>query len=301
MTRPQHPAVKTCPVTIKTTQASDGTDEGVFEALVSVFDTVDAVGDVVHKGAFVDTLTAWADSGDPLPVIWSHQHDDPDSHIGTVLEAKETDKGLWVQARLDLDEPRARKIYKLLKDRRVKSFSYAYEMDEFADNDHGGFDLTKLTLYEVGPTLIPANAATDLLTIKQPPEPDGERRRVRLDRRTPVKAGRVLSAKNEQALRDAISQISDGVALMKTVLAAVESAGESAAEAEDDGKARPGKPAQTAEPAPTTLDEQPHARHAATTDEPTPAADRPALSDAASLRLRSELAALQAEVRSLTD
>lgn len=177
--------VKTCPVQIKAAGAENGLDEGEFEALVSVFGNADAVGDIVFKGAFKNTLEKWGKSGDPIPVIWSHQHDDPESHIGYVVEAKETDDGLWVKGKVDMEEPRARKVYKLLKGRRVTKFSFAYDIkdpdlskiEDFDDipwNDTGGFDLKELDLFEVGPTLIPANAETDLLAVKERRDRDAE-------------------------------------------------------------------------------------------------------------------------------
>ena len=89
---------------VKAVGKADGLDEdGQFEAIVSVFNNKDSVGDVVRPGAFLDDLTAWKDSGDPLPVIWSHDWANPESHIGVVLEAKETEEGLWVKGQLDLD------------------------------------------------------------------------------------------------------------------------------------------------------------------------------------------------------
>ena len=45
---------------------------GNVEALVSVFGNVDYQGDRVMKGAFDVSLLKWAVSGDPIPVIWSH-------------------------------------------------------------------------------------------------------------------------------------------------------------------------------------------------------------------------------------
>ncbi|WP_420123199.1 HK97 family phage prohead protease [Nakamurella sp.] len=160
--------VKTFPGRVKAA-GEPGTDEGVFEAIVSVFGNVDSVGDVVMPGAFTDTLAEWAAKGDPIPVLWSHMSHDPDYHIGEVIEAKEVDEGLWVKARIDLDEPKSRKVFKLLKGRRVTQFSFAYDIDEGGWGKRGDeeiYELRKLKLYEVGPTLIGANQDTELLAVK---------------------------------------------------------------------------------------------------------------------------------------
>lgn len=84
-------------------------------------------GDVVMPGAFAQTLTEWEASGDPIPVYWSHRMDGPEYNIGHVTKATETDEGLVVTAQLDLDGPTVQ-VYRLLKARRVKQFSFAYEV-----------------------------------------------------------------------------------------------------------------------------------------------------------------------------
>lgn len=176
--------IKTAPVTIKAAGEQDGADEGVFEAIVSVFGNVDSYGDVVMPGAFTETLAEWAASGDPIPVLWSHNSQDPDYHIGYVVKAEERDEGLWVRAQLDPDDlldarSKTAKIYRLLKGRRVRQFSFAFDVLDggWGERDEQDvYELRRLKLYEVGPCLIGVNQATDLLDIKgrkeKPPKPD---------------------------------------------------------------------------------------------------------------------------------
>jgi uncharacterized protein len=163
--------IKSFPGRVKAAGEEDGMDAGVFEALVSVFGNRDSYGDIVMKGAFADTLAEWKASGDPIPVIWSHLSHDPDYHIGKVLDAEERDEGLWVKGQIDLDEdtPKARRVYKLLKGRRVKQFSFAYDVIDGAWVKADGVDsyeLRKMKLHEVGPTLLGVNQETQLLGIK---------------------------------------------------------------------------------------------------------------------------------------
>lgn len=159
---------KAAPVRVKAGE-QDGLAEGQFEAIVSVFGNVDSYGDVVMKGAFADDLLEWAKSGNPIPVLWSHMSADPDYHIGEVLEAKETDEGLWVRGQLDLDAPKATQVYRLLKGRRVTQFSFAYDILDAGwgkRDDQDVYELRKLKVYEVGPTLIGANQETRLIGVK---------------------------------------------------------------------------------------------------------------------------------------
>jgi len=158
--------IKTLPATIKA--AGDGEAEGVVEAIVAAYN-VDAVGDKIIPGAFAKTLAEWKATGDPIPYIWSHQHHDLDAHIGEVTEAKEIDEGLYISAQLDMEDPKAAKVWRLLKGRRVKKFSFAYEIKSAAwvETEHESYyELRELGLFEVGPTLIPANPETDLLAAK---------------------------------------------------------------------------------------------------------------------------------------
>lgn len=121
-----------------------GDDTGEFEAIVAVFGNVDSGGDVIAKGAFADSLAEWASSGDPIPVVWSHDSNDPFSHIGSVVEASETDTGLLVKGQLDLDNPKAAQVHKLLKGRRVTQFSFAYSVLDSGPTEVDGVKATEL-------------------------------------------------------------------------------------------------------------------------------------------------------------
>jgi HK97 family phage prohead protease len=147
-------------------KASDET-RGEFEALVSVFGNVDHGGERVVKGAFAKTLNRWREHGDPIPVIWNHMWDNPEAHIGKVDagEAAETDDGLLVKGTIDLDNPFAAQVYRLLKERRVKEFSFGYALKDSQRKD-GALELREIELFELGPTLKGMNPETELLAVK---------------------------------------------------------------------------------------------------------------------------------------
>lgn len=220
--------IKACRAAIKTAGSTEGTTtstelgDGEFTALVSVFGNRDTQGDTVVKGAFTDTLSDWEKSGQPIPVIWSHQWDDPDLHIGQVVRAAETDTGLWVHARLDLDNPKARQVHRLLKGGRINQFSFGYEVLDPPDYDpRKGGELRQVRLFEVGPTLLGMNSATELLSVKrrreEPTVSAASEEQITAAQITTaqitaalgqlLKRGRVLSGTNESALRDAHTAI----------------------------------------------------------------------------------------------
>lgn len=181
---------KTMPATI--TDAEDG----VFEAVVSVFDNKDHGGDIVRPGAFTKSLEHWAKAEAPIPVYWSHRLDDPTMNIGEVIEAKELTSGadmpgwvndwvkehggLYVKARLD-DFGMGKQVQHLMKQRRVKQFSFTYDViREQRSKDNDANELLDVFLHEVGPTPLGMNPLTELISAKtkppdEPPAPADSR------------------------------------------------------------------------------------------------------------------------------
>ena len=158
---------------VSTDQDAPDLADGQFRAVVAVFDNVDSHGDVVVRGAFAETLSEWADSGDEIPVIWSHDWADPFSHIGTVKSATETDRGLEIVGEIPQEDrdsnPRAAQVYRLLKARRITQFSFAFDVLEGGEVERDGrrvTELRRLKLHEVGPCLLGVNQATELGAIK---------------------------------------------------------------------------------------------------------------------------------------
>jgi HK97 family phage prohead protease len=143
---------------------------GEYIALASVFGNIDSYGDTIVEGAFTDTLAAWANKGDPLPVIWQHNWADPNAHIGAAAWARQTDGGLLYKGVLDIDDnPMAAQVYRLMKSRRVTQQSFGFDVIDAEWQMLDGVDvfaIKKVDLYEVGPCLVGVNQATDLLDIK---------------------------------------------------------------------------------------------------------------------------------------
>jgi HK97 family phage prohead protease len=205
--------IKLAPIRVKA--GEEGQGEGVFEAYASTFTREpDSYGDVVAKGAFATTLKEWAESGNVLPVLYGHRMDDPDFNIGGVTEAIEDDHGLKVTVALDLDNPKAAQVYRLIKGKRVNQMSFAFDvLDEGTVEEDGRKfnELREVKLYEVSVVPVGANQDTEILAVKAAVDAltDG------------IKSGRVLSAKNEKAIDAAVEQISGAADRLKTILAAV--------------------------------------------------------------------------------
>ncbi len=208
---------KACAVKIKA-GADAGLAEGEFYAYASVFGNKDSYGDIVQPGAFTDTLAAWAAKGLPLPLLWGHNTADPDFNLGEVVQAVEDFHGLKVHGRLDLESPKSAQVYRLLKGGRVSQMSFAYSVIEGEWVEPVGegktykdayYSLIKVDLYEISIVPIGANQETEILAVKSAASA------------LRAKAGRVLSAKNESAIREVKEQLDEAAKALDDVLAAV--------------------------------------------------------------------------------
>lgn len=172
----------------------------------------DSYGDVVAKGAFADTIAEINANGGNIPFLWSHDSWSLNSFIGTAYNLGEDDHGAYFTAKFAADEA-SQKARQLVKDRLVTKFSFAYDVEDWAqvDLEDGtkANELRKLKLYEVSLVMYPANPDTSVIE---------------------AKSGRRNSAKDEDNLREAIR-------LIQQVLGELEDSDEGDGDAEDGAKA----------------------------------------------------------------
>lgn len=243
--------VKSLPIGQVKAGPEDGLKEGEFLVYPSTFTREpDAYGDIVAKGAFIDDIKAWKDAGNTLPGLYGHRMDDPDYFVAGALDEGEDDHGWWVHGEFDLENPKARQVYRLVKGRRLNQLSFAYDTLEEGKVELGegksANELRKLKRYEFSFVPVGANQDTSVVAVKG--IIDG------------LKAGRSLSAKNESALREARDSID-------SVLSSLSD--------EEDGKAAPAathdqeKASGVTEANPHASDEEPHgAKSSASGEEP---------------------------------
>ena len=140
-------------------------DDGLFSGYASVFDNVDSYGDIVRKGAFVESIGEWEAKGKMPPILWNHDPSDP---IGVYTKMQEDDKGLFVEGRLLIDDvPRAKQTHALMKAGVIDGLSIGYRVKEYLHNeDEEVTDLIKLSLREVSIVTFPANPETRIEAVK---------------------------------------------------------------------------------------------------------------------------------------
>lgn len=146
----------------------------------------DKYGDVVKEGAFAKTLKERWNGGKGIPLLWAHQMDNLKAFIGTA-NAAEDDKGLFFHADFDGTEE-AQRVRALYRDGRLKKFSFAYDTLEAGpvtlDSGIKANELRELDIFEISCVCVPANDDAGVVG---------------------VKAGRRNSAKDADAIRQAIT------------------------------------------------------------------------------------------------
>jgi len=150
-------------------KAMDG-EQGLFAARVAAFGNVDRGGDRIIKGAFKKTIAKWQAGTKRIPVIFSHDWKVIEHFIGTVdpKSMVETDEGLVVAGRLDIeDNPKARSVWRKLKDGSLSGWSFGYEVKEERTAKDGARDLIEVDLLELGPTLVGMNPLAETLAVKE--------------------------------------------------------------------------------------------------------------------------------------
>lgn len=129
----------------------------------------DSYGDVVAKGAFLDSIEQIKAEGKVLPLLFNHDGDDLNAYIGTVTNLEEDDHGLKFDATFD-GTPEAQRARELTMDGRLAKFSFAYDVIEQGavtlEDGREANELRKLNIHEVSLVLYPANPDTSVVSVK---------------------------------------------------------------------------------------------------------------------------------------
>lgn len=185
----------------------DGLAEGEFLVYPATFTrNPDSYGDVIAKGAFAADITRWKESGNILPGLFGHRLDDPDYYVSEVIDMGEDDHGWWVKGRFDLESPKGMQVYRLVKGRRLTQLSFAFDTldsgEVTLDDGTTANELRELKVYEFSFVPVGANQETSVVAVKAMAEA------ITAD----IKAGRVISKKNEDSLRTAYEAIGEVLA-----------------------------------------------------------------------------------------
>lgn len=133
-------------------------DTGKFTGYASVFNGVDAAGDTILRGAFLETL-----AGGLPKMFWNHKWDMP---IGKWTEAHEDDKGLFVAGELTKGLTLASDVHAAMKHGTLDGLSIGGMLKRGDyDETKSGRTIRKWSrLIEVSPVVFPADGSARIDT-----------------------------------------------------------------------------------------------------------------------------------------
>ena len=118
---------------------------GVFSGYASLFGQRDASGDIVMPGAFHASLMRRP--AEDIRMLFQH---DPAEPVGTWLEVRETDRGLYVLGRLNKSVQRGRELLALLESNSIDGLSIGFKtVAARKDKATGARHLIKIDLWEI--------------------------------------------------------------------------------------------------------------------------------------------------------
>ncbi|WP_163834697.1 HK97 family phage prohead protease [Spartinivicinus ruber] len=142
-------------------------ESGVFAGYGSVFDVEDSYGDVVEKGAFLQSLNQWQQKNKLPALLWQHRYDEP---IGVYTKMMEDNHGLYVEGKLLIDDdPLAKRAYAHLKAGSVTGLSIGFTLPKGGgewDEDTDTYRLKQVKLWEVSLVTFPANESATVDGVK---------------------------------------------------------------------------------------------------------------------------------------
>lgn len=156
-------------------KSSDSDEDRIIEGWASTYD-VDSGDDQIERGAFEKTISERffepksKNGKSKIKVLWQH---DTSDLIGTILELKETEEGLYCKIKL-FDDPvfvSADRAYKLAKLGEIDSFSIGYratkwEHKELSDSLRIRV-ITELKLFEISVVTFPMNEKAEFTSVKE--------------------------------------------------------------------------------------------------------------------------------------
>jgi HK97 family phage prohead protease len=167
-----------------------------LEGYAAAFGNVDAVGDIIHPGAFAKTIT---ERGSQVKLLWQHQQGEP---LGRVMALREDPRGLFIKAVIS-DTARGRDALALLKDGAIGEMSIGYDpvVFDYSQQDAKNIrNLREIKLHEISLVSFPANAQAQVTSLKAPGDTLSCHPTEEAATPAETKIGRVLAKRNAERL-----------------------------------------------------------------------------------------------------
>lgn len=130
----------------------DVKDGAEIVGYASLFGAKDNGGDIVKKGAYVESLKRHKMAGRKVKMLWQH---DPHQPIGVWDEILEDGKGLRVKGRLLTEVQAGREAAALLEAGAIDGLSIGYRTLRSEKSNNGGRLLHEIELWEVSLVTFP--------------------------------------------------------------------------------------------------------------------------------------------------
>lgn len=132
-------------------------DEGIAEAYLTAWDTVDSYNSTFRRGAFKRTFK---NNLPNMRLLWNHE-----TLAGKILEAREDETGAFVRVKFNLDTQAGRDAYNHLKHGDVRCFSFGfYSVKDRITN--GVREIQEVDCVECGPVIFEANHDAKVVDVR---------------------------------------------------------------------------------------------------------------------------------------
>lgn len=123
-------------------------EDGTFEGYLTVWGVKDDYNSIFVRGAFSKTIQERASK---VKVFYDHVH-----LVGSSMELREDDHGLFAKGKLNLSVQKAEEAYSFMKDGTLEGLSFGFRtiQDKYVQ---GVQNITEAKLYEFGPVVFPAS------------------------------------------------------------------------------------------------------------------------------------------------
>ena len=136
---------------------------GVFVGYASLFGRRDSQGDIVLPGAFAQSLSRRPASD--VRLLFQHNPAEP---VGTWLDMRETERGLYVEGRLDPNVQRGRELLSLLESGGLDGLSIGFKtVTARRDRASGARLLVQVDLWEISLVTFPMLAGARVSDVKR--------------------------------------------------------------------------------------------------------------------------------------
>lgn len=150
------------------------TDEGTFKGHGAAFNNKDSHNDIIHPGAFENTIKSKGRNKNGVAMLLQHGREDI-TPVGIWKTIEEDEKGLSVIGQLAMKTQRGKETYELLKLKALKGLSIGFDFPRdktgklkngVVEYKNGVRHINEIDLWEISLVTFPANVRATVTGVK---------------------------------------------------------------------------------------------------------------------------------------